>query len=1037
MDVIPVGTTGDLHLVAHWDGVSYAINYELAGGNWDSDEKELVVNGDPYHTLSTNSNGSYGANYKTSLFLWNNVPSGIKWTYKWVIRHIDLNLYEVIQYGASIEPTKFRDGDYLMCIHDDSSLLSTTEKVRNEKVVGMHVVITGDVTTGICDLSFYEADKAYVGFKQMEHKTEYYTAELPYVLPTPKKLNNKFLGWFDEADNQVTEITAGTTGEINLTAKWQPDQYSISYTLDGGEWPVKYQYANHAEVVADFVKDFNAQSGRVVATDGSDFFDRSWIGEGSLGYKFLTDPAYSAKWSWLLQLINDKRVARGKPVMASDDDQSVARGEIHNFLNLNYYRTDCSDYSSLTFEEYAPKYLDKEFIKGAETYLYGQSITLPTPVKPDYKFVGWYDDLGNKVDSITETTSGDLILVAHWESVGFTITYNYTDGTPVRHIAETADEFWNYFFHSFYNWTGSTEKFEDFKARHLASWSEGDKTEYELYKQKGKGVIDDGFFINSSAHYEEWMPFINALDKVVNDVNPAQYAWTDTYTGLIRLANFIKGGIYYVTPARTKMLIESVKLPTELITKYKPGESFKLVDLECYGKEFLGWFDDKDNKIEAITSDMNKDLVLHAKFRDLDVYNLTWVLNGGATSEVLPDTILEGETIILPTSVTKVGSLFLGWTTVEGGTDYITKLLVTGDTTFYANWEEQTNFTITYNYTEGTPAKHFAATEDEFWNYFFQSFYEWSGSTEKFEDFKANNIKSWENHSDSTYGLYLANGKDKIDDKYFVNSTKYHEEWMPFLNALDKAVNDINNTAYAWSSKWTGLLRLSQFIQRNQTFVTDERVAWITNSVKLPSQLITSYTLGSSFKLVGLECEGKEFLGWFDNEGNKVESITAETTGNLELTAKWSEESGEEDVINSIADLKTAFLAAVNSYYGTEVAFDTAKNFESSIESKPFMATTKASADDTTYDCFWNVPENREKFGFMLTAIKDTIKKYPSDDPNTVHDKTLAHLTNAADEYWCASPDTIQQSIWYFLNGKNHGWFGFIFADGHNEEWIK
>ena len=53
------------------------------------------------------------------------------------------------------------------------------------------------------------------------------------LLPT-SKLGYTFVGWFDNSDIQVTEITLGSTGDVTLTAKFNIDTYTITYNLAGG-----------------------------------------------------------------------------------------------------------------------------------------------------------------------------------------------------------------------------------------------------------------------------------------------------------------------------------------------------------------------------------------------------------------------------------------------------------------------------------------------------------------------------------------------------------------------------------------------------------------------------------------------------------------------------------------------------------------------------------------------------------------------------------------------------------------------------------
>ena len=64
----------------------------------------------------------------------------------------------------------------------------------------------------------------------------------------------------------------------------------------------------------------------------------------------------------------------------------------------------------------------------------GTALTLPTPTREGYWFVGWYDapEGGNKIGDagMTYNPAGEITLYAHWqERVEYTVTYNANEGT--------------------------------------------------------------------------------------------------------------------------------------------------------------------------------------------------------------------------------------------------------------------------------------------------------------------------------------------------------------------------------------------------------------------------------------------------------------------------------------------------------------------------------------------------------------------------------------------------------------------------------
>ena len=222
-----------------------------------------------------------------------------------------------------------------------------------------------------------------------------YTVEDEIVLAEPTKENHSFLGWVDAEGNAVTKIAKGSVGDVQVKATWKLDVFNINYDLNGGSFVTGYPYASHEELVADFVVDFNKHSGKTVAANGSDFFARSYMGDGSsAGYNFLVSAEYGAKWSWLLQLINDGRIARGAAALASTDGQAEARGEVHTFLNLTGTANTAgygTDRTGLTFDAYASKYLPSDPSVPAVVYQYavGVETLLPLAEKADHAFIGW------------------------------------------------------------------------------------------------------------------------------------------------------------------------------------------------------------------------------------------------------------------------------------------------------------------------------------------------------------------------------------------------------------------------------------------------------------------------------------------------------------------------------------------------------------------------------------------------------------------------------------------------------------------------
>ena len=117
-------------------------------------------------------------------------------------------------------------------------------------------------------------------------------------------------------------------------------------------------------------------------------------------------------------------------------------------------------------------------------------------------------------------------------------------------------------------------------------------------------------------------------------------------------------------------------------------------------------------------------------------------------------------------------------------------------------------------------------------------------------------------------------------------------------------------------------------------------------------------------------------------------------------------------VYKSIDEAKDAFLKDVAAWAKkdvSEIKFDTAANFQSNFSWGQFFPTNAGNAGKLDYPSaeqpsFWNVPANREKWGWLVEKIYETMVKYPGGDTYTA---SLDHVKNAKESWYCGSPQTI------------------------------
>ena len=213
------------------------------------------------------------------------------------------------------------------------------------------------------------------GTNSENNPNEYVPEKLPLLLENPTKSGYKFVGWYDNENfigESITEISAGTMGDVTLYAKWNALDYRISYELNGGtnaENPDGYDVSDlpvslHAPSRTGYIfKGWYMGENRVLA-----------IPVGTTG-----NVVVSAKWEPITYTI-DFDTNGGLPILSSID---------------------------YTIES--------------------DSFTLQEITKAGYTFDGWYNG-ETKVTEITTGTYGNMTLVAKWTADLYTISYDLADG---------------------------------------------------------------------------------------------------------------------------------------------------------------------------------------------------------------------------------------------------------------------------------------------------------------------------------------------------------------------------------------------------------------------------------------------------------------------------------------------------------------------------------------------------------------------------------------------------------------------------------
>ncbi len=534
---------------------------------------------------------------------------------------------------------------------------------------------------------------------------------------------------------------------------------------------------------------------------------------------------------------------------------------------------------------YANSISARAYIKVDGEYIYSDN----SVTRSIYEVASLYEDPNNEfVKSIVDNC--------------YDVTYNFNGGNITY---RTHEEMVNDFLNDFYAATGVSSTAEDLYenrgkfALFFANTNIANKWMWavELFRDlglKGKETSDADYAYNETSqnNFEQiiageysslttYWPVAQAFECLMTRSYSKGYSDSSTINfGNYEIAKLIEA--YVNGNTYTNVLGKNAKLPT---TVYKTGYTLE------------GWYSDDalTNKVTNVTDE----ITVYAKWTP-NTYNINYVLDGGSLESNAKTTFTIEDEFTYPTP-TQDGATFIGWYTDPEFTDKVEthKAGAFDNITLYAKWDLGNHFKISYVYDEGELPSKSATSFEELETEFWPAFQSWYGDTGDVNAFKAKVLEKWSTYSDGGYRLYKLNGQDIEDASYFINDPNVSKNWYNWFLALDSQITDINSTQSAWGSTYVGYMRIYQFFSGNTTNWTTERRNVVYNACKCVTPLITEYTVGDEFELVGLVGTNKTFNGWKDENGNTVNKITSTMEGNLVLYASWIE-SGltDEEVLD-------------------------------------------------------------------------------------------------------------------------------------------
>ena len=827
----------------------------------------------------------------------------------------------------------------------------------------------------------------YDGVLSDEAPSKYHIENLPLALVNPTRDGYVFEGWYTCSDyscDPITSIEEGTTGDLNLHAKWAKEAVvkKITYVLNSG--------VNADSAPETYVVGVGCEL-PVPTRDGYKFLGWS-LTKNSTNYvtkiseSETLDVTVYANWekipvfSNIVYELNDGVLPEGaanqyeegkafklptptkegykflgwsfkeNATSYIDTIPATRKGEVKVYANWEKLPV----YSNIKYELNGGQLITTEDVS---KYVEGEEFILPIPKQEGYKFLGWSLEEGstNYINAIPATSKGEVTVYANWEEtqepvVGdpFTVEFelnggawSWTTGTVVdasKGIDSVSNlpevfmaDFYTYLVEN--NLLNSSKVSTKIQVNNWAAFSANNGDPVALYNTTStvKTGAADGYselFFDSLNGYEAVGGFLGTspykekyanVTKHMIQLTLYKYPTVATTAKSFKAgAGFVLDGYFYGTQgllasskehyAEFNALRASIPTPTVgyenttqttntyLVSEGKVGTALNLVAPVKEGHMFLGWYDNAEFAGEKVTS-VKAGCKLYACWFDLNApaptFKIEYELNGGTNDADAPTSYTQGEAVEL-LKPKRSGYTFLGWSTDAAGKNIINEITATskGDLKLYANWAEgeEEIYSIEYKYTEGSLPTYTVDSLDAFAAIFWEKFHAWSGSSLSVEAFKTAALGAWASGSDGGYKLYLQNARGQVNESYFVHAAANIDLWTAWMDEFDAKVTEINGTQNAWGSNYVGYLRLATFFNQSQSYWTAARTEAVYKALEIPKDLVTEYKPGDSFELLQLSVnDGRTFLGWYDQNGNKVEKITATTVGDLVLTAKWSE----------------------------------------------------------------------------------------------------------------------------------------------------
>ena len=1004
---ISLGTTGNLEITANFIANTYKITLDKNGGEGQDQviqtafDRNTLLPSKPYTRLgytfigwSTTATGEVEyldeANV-TNISTGDNVTLYAVW---------EINTYNIV-YNLNNGTNGNNPTTYTV---EDEILLNAAEKL-GYTFIGWSGDSTGIIAKGTTGDLVINANYEIINYTITYHlnggtttNVGTYTVEDEIVLNDAEKLGYTFTGWSGDSTGIIAQ---GTTGDLDITANYIANTYTVTYDVNGGEVTtpnkeVTYDLA-YGELVTPtregytfngwYLNGIKVTLTTIVNTASAHTLVADWTANT---YKITLDKNGGEGQEQVIQTAYDRNtILPAKPYVRLGYTftgwSTTATGEVEYLDEENVTNISTGDnvtlYAVWEINTYNIVYNLNNGTNGNNptTYTVEDEIILSDATKTGYTFTGWS---GDSTGIIAKGTTGDLEITATFTANKYTIIYDPNGGSVTL---------------------GGKEVTYDLAYGNLVIPIREGYTFTGWYFNGNK--VDNNTLVNTTVNH-----------TLVASWSKNKYIVTFDSNGGTNVDSI---EVYY------NDLIDEPTTPTRI------------------GHTFGGWYLDGE-EFSFSNSMPARNITLKAKWK-VNSTTIGFDTNGGS----IIDAIIQnyGTTVIAPQDPTREGYTFAGWYAdeelIEG---YIFTTMPADGITVYAKWTANT-YIVTYDANDGevTPTTkevtydlaYGELAEPTREGYTFNGWYlngvkvtsttivktvsahtlvaDWIANT-YIVTYDANGGEVTTSNKEVTYDLaygelltptregYTFNGwylgTNEITSSTIVNTASNHTLVADWIANTYKITLDKNNgegqdrviqTAYDRNT----VLPTEPYSRRGYTFVgwstapdgeveyvdgvnvtnisTGDNVTlyavWEINTYTITYHLnggtttnVGTYTVEDRVTLSDAEKLGYTFTGW---SGDSTGVIAQGTTGDLEITANFAANTyriildknsgeGQEQVIQTAYDMDTVLPETPYTKLGyTFKGWSTSANNDTVTYSDKQNVTNISTGIDVTLYAVW------------------------------------------------------------------------------------